>query len=208
MLSTLERVLAGTVALAVGILAWRAEVNPPLVTKTTGSAACAVHARDCVVKVSADTSTVVVALIALAAAAAVIALLGIRFTKVSAGGASLESDVMVASVDDAQKATGASLAPTREQASSKRGLTAATTASSDEVFETLPGWAQESLITWANRQTAVTRPIAYAVFDAAKEKGRGNKPWYVTVEQDSGETIVLRVATGRGGTRIGEHAAA
>ncbi|MGI8412019.1 MAG: hypothetical protein ACR2QA_05910 [Solirubrobacteraceae bacterium] len=205
MLSLVERGFAAIVAVGVGVLAYLAEVDPPIVKKAANSTACASPAaKACVVSVAADTSTVVVALIAIAAASALIAILGIRFTKVSAGGASLESDVTPTSLSAASKATGGALAV-------KRGVATATVSAEpgdaprDAAFQRLPDWAKEKLIAWANTQDAVTRPIAYAVRAAAKEEGQGNKPWYVTVEQDSGDTLVLRVATGRGGTRIGEH---
>lgn len=201
----MERGSAAIVAVGVGVLAYLAEVDPPTVKRAASSTACTSQAaKACVVSVAPDTSTVVVALIAFAAAFALLAVLGIRFTKVSAGGASLESDVTPTSPAAASKATGGALGETRSVAT-ERVSPEAGYAPSDAEFQRLPGWAREKLIAWANTQDAVTGPIAYAVLAAAKEEGQGNKPWYVTVQQDSGDTLVLRVATGRGGTRIGEH---
>lgn len=207
MLTWWERSAAAVVALGVGVLAYAAEVHPPTITKAANSSACTTEsAKACVVSVSSDTSTLVVALVAFAAVAALIAILGIRFTKVTAAGASLESDVTATNPAAAEKATGGQLAASREALLSRRGSEPPDLAP-DAVFRKLPDWVQASLIRWANTQSAVTKPIAYALLDAAKETGRGNKPWFVTVEQDSGDTLVLRVATGRGGTSIEAHEA-
>ncbi len=200
-LSPWERGAAGVIGLGTGLLALLAAIDPPQVHRVADLKGCSTAAQ-CVVSVDADTSTIVVALIALSAAAALlIALLGVRFTKISAAGATLEGTyVSVTTPGEASKLTG------RPFSAEPRPRAAQTDTKQDSptAWDDLPRWAQSQLIAWANEQTAITRPIRSAVRDAAKATGQGNKPWYVTVELDDGRPLTLRVATGRGGTSVAE----
>jgi hypothetical protein len=166
---------------------------------TQASASCI--SASCVVKVSATDQTAVVALIALAAAAGLIAILGVRFTKLSAAGASLEQPT-VSEVDPkkAKERTAGALTDQSPQAVESRGVAPSEKAPSDDEWNELPQWAQNALVAWAENVEAVSRPMRFAVVEAAKDEGQGNHPWYVKVKLDDGAVRTLRVATGRGGT--------
>jgi hypothetical protein len=82
-----ERRVAGGLAAAAALAVAALEFFPPEVTKVSANTNCV--GRACAVKVSGDDSALMVALVGIAAATALIAVLGIRFTQISAGGATL-----------------------------------------------------------------------------------------------------------------------
>jgi hypothetical protein len=191
-LSGPERLVALGIGIAAGVGAWQLVFYPP--TMSQASATC--MSASCVVRVSATDQTAVVALIALAAAAGLIAVLGVRFTKLSAAGASLEQATV--SEVDPQKAAERTAGALMD--SLPRTVEPPAAAPSDDEWNKLPGWAQNALVAWAENVSAVTQPMRFAVINAAKDEGRGNHPWYVKVRLDDGTLRTLRVATGRGGT--------
>jgi hypothetical protein len=194
-LSLPERLVAAIISVAAGVGVWQLLFHPPSMKQASSSC----MAASCVVKVSATDQTAVVALIAVAAAAGLIAILGVRFTKVSAGGASLEQTT-VSEVDPKKAAerTAGALADQPARAVEKAPRP------SDDEWNKLPQWAQNALVRWAENVSAVSQPMRFAVVDAAKEAGRGNHPWFVKVRLDDGGLRTLRVATGRGGTATGD----
>lgn len=190
-LSPLERVLALLLCIVAGVGAWQLLVAPPKMSQASSSCMSA----SCVVQVSAIDQTAVLALIAVAAAAGLIAVLGVRFTKLSAGGASLEQPT-VSEVDPKKAAeqTAGALKVESPQADGAPGRPL------DDEWNKLPQWAQKALVSWAENVETVSQPMRFAVVDAAKEEGRGNHPWFVKVRLDDGTVRTLRIATGRGGT--------
>jgi hypothetical protein len=203
-LSYTERLVALAISLVAGVGAWRLAFHPPHINQASSSCMSA----SCVVKVSATEQTVVVALIALAAAASLIAVLGVRFTKLSAAGASLEQPT-VSEVDPKKAAerTAGALTDQAPQAPSRsldldpaQAVHPPAPALSDDEWNKLPQWAQNALVAWAENVATVTQPMRFAVIEAAKEQGRGNHPWYVKVKLDDDSVRTLRIGTGRGGT--------
>lgn len=85
----MERLLAGVIGLALIVIGVLMVVNPP--GKEVALGGCQSAAAGCVVSVDSDLSTFGTALAALGAAAGLIALLGVRFTTVKAGGVELSS---------------------------------------------------------------------------------------------------------------------
>jgi hypothetical protein len=49
----------------------------------------------------------------------------------------------------------------------------------------------------------VSAPLRTAVVESAKEAGKGNRPWFVTVRLDDGSLRTLKVTTGRGTSNVG-----
>jgi hypothetical protein len=194
-LTLVERIGASLVALGSGIVALLLLNDPPDVEKA--GASCT--SKDCVLTVDGDIQSVAVALIALAAAAALIAVLGVRFTKVGAGGATLEL-ASVSEVDEgtAEKDTAGVLKTDSE----RRALAPAL--DGEREWDKLPEWAQRAVRDWVYEGSVVKASPREAVIDVAKGAGKGNHAWYVTVRLEDGGTRVLRVATGRGGTTASE----
>jgi hypothetical protein len=193
----MERAAAAIVGLLAAALATWLELDPPTRTATVALSACK-DAQQCVAQVSSDPTTIVVALISLAGLAGLIAVLGIRFTKIGAGGATLEASVTQATPAEAKKETGRDFA-----ASADAEIRTEAIAAENAAWDQLPDWAKQALQAWANSgQTVVTRPIKAAVVEAEKAEGQGNNPWFVSMKLDDGTTQVFRVATGRGGTSL------
>ncbi|MFF4503787.1 pYEATS domain-containing protein [Streptomyces sp. NPDC001401] len=86
-LSTTERTIAGTAAAVVLVIALALAVMPP--EHRVALQQCPNAAAGCIVTVDNDLTTLAVALSALGALAALIAILGVRFNTVKAGGAEL-----------------------------------------------------------------------------------------------------------------------
>ena len=191
-LSWFERLGAVIICLAAGVGTWQLLFHPPHMDQASSSCMSA----SCVVKVSATDQTAVVALIALAAVAGLVAVLGIRFTKLSAAGASLEQPT-VSEVDPKKAAARTDDALTDQ---SPQTITSPVPAPSADEWNELPQWAQNALVAWAENVETVSRPMRFAVTKVAKEPGQGNHPWYVQVKLDDNTIRTLRVATGRGGT--------
>jgi hypothetical protein len=82
-----ERTAASCVALVLLVVAVWMTLDPP--DRTVALGGCRSEADGCLVQVDGDVTTIVAALFALAAAAGLIALLGVRFTSVKAGGVEL-----------------------------------------------------------------------------------------------------------------------
>jgi len=188
-----ERVLAAIVGVGFGVLSYLALTDPPDVTQVAPAAACKA-VSECTISVAADTQTLVVALALLSGAALLIALLGIRFTKITAGSVSLEEGTLGEVSKEEAKAKTQNKLTTEVPAAAEPDVATANTGA----WDGLPSWAQNTLLLWATSGSALTRPLSAAVVSAEKESGRGNRPWYVTVRLDSGETRVLRLATGKG----------
>jgi hypothetical protein len=194
-LSAPERALAAIIGVGFSVAAYFALAQPPKVLHASPNTGC--KATECTVSVATDTQTLVVALAALAGAALLIALLGVRFTKVTAGSVTLDQGTVgEVSKDDAKTKQ----LKTDAQAPAATGEAIA--AASERPWDLLPEWAQNSLLIWATSGTTVTRPLTAAVVSAVKGSGKGNRPWYVTVELDNKETRVLRVATGKGSQTV------
>ncbi len=190
-LSLPERMLAAAVGIVAAVLALLALTDPPNVTQAAPAAACK-NVSECTVAVAADTKTLVVALALLSGAALLIALLGIRFTKITAGSVSLEEGTVgEVSKDEAKSRT-------QNRLTTDAPVEAPGAVANPHAWESLPTWAKNTLLLWATSGTALTTPLRSAVVSAEKESGRGNRPWYVTVRLDSGETRTLRLATGKG----------
>jgi hypothetical protein len=181
-LDPVARLTAAAVASLAGLGVWQLLAFPPHLKQAASSC----EHPSCVVTVSSTDQTAVIALIALAAAAALIAVLGVRFTKTSVAGASLEGPATVGEVvpKDAAKRTGGVL--------KVRPPTPPATPTDDE-WHKLPGWAQRTLIEWAQGGTVVTTPMKFAVVAAAKDTRAESRAWYVTVKLDDGHFRVLQV---------------
>lgn len=115
------------------------------------------------------------ALALLSGAAFLIALLGIRFTKITAGSVSLEEGTIGEVSKEEAKSKTQNRLTTDAPNEAQEG-----TVADPQAWEKLPTWAKNTLLLWATSGTTLTRPLRSAVVGAEKESGRGNLPWYVT----------------------------
>lgn len=196
-LTLTERLLAAIVGCVFGALAYLALVDPPDVKQAAPSGVCKT-VSECTISVAADTQSLVLALALLSGAVLLIALLGIRFTKIVAGSVTLEEGTVGEVDKEEAKAKTDNKLTTEVPAQVERAVAPADTGAWDR----LPEWAQDTLLAWATSGSALTSSLRVAVVSAEKEAGQGNRPWYVTVRLDNGEARVLRLATGKGSNTI------
>lgn len=194
-----ERALAGAFALvafaAAALLLW----NPPHIDHVAEIASCKTAAT-CQTKVSADVSTIVLALVAIAGVAALVALLGVRFNSIKVAGNELGQTAE--QVPDTQKPAG----DIEKLSGATEAAPGAATAPETQVWDRLDEWVQQGLLDWRDRNPAVvTAPLSRAVTEAVKAAGQGNHPWFVTLTADTGDSVVVRVSTGKGAVKSREY---
>ncbi|HEX5610198.1 MAG TPA: hypothetical protein VFX45_08915 [Solirubrobacterales bacterium] len=179
-----ERRGAAGVGVVVWVLAGLLLFFPPEV-KEAGGEGCSSSGHECgVVEVSADTETVSVVLVGLGGVALAVALLGIRFTKLSAGGVAVEGTVAEVSAKSGRL---------------KKGVKSWEDSAS--LFAQLPEWAQSALNEWAEEGSVLTRQARHSVEDVQQESSRA---WLVWVRLDNEEVRALRLTYGRGSSRVAD----
>lgn len=189
-----ERAGAALVALvAIGLVVWLL-IGPPLVTQAKTGTACLPDS--CTVEVAADTDTVTTALVALAALMSLVAVLGVRFTRLKGGGFEASTEPSVAEIDP-KSATKLKLAPALALAPEPKPV------ADPEAWEALPDWAQRGLRRWAEGGDVVTRPLSRAVVESSPAEGQGTKARDVAILLDDDAVRTLRVTAGRGGAAPG-----
>lgn len=99
-LNSVERAAAGAVAVVLFVISVWIVVNPP--DRTEALVGCENVAAGCLVTVDGDMTTFAAALAAFGAAAGLIALLGVRFTSLKAGGVELTYEAKTAGLPVAQ----------------------------------------------------------------------------------------------------------
>lgn len=150
------------------------------------------------VHVDADVSNLVVALALVAGAAFLVALLGVRFTRITAGSVGLDA----ATVGEASEEEASTKAQEFKVTENKVDLDEVDLEASSNEWSKLPDWAKKALVNWADEGTVLTRPLRHAILSSAKEPGKGSRAWYVKVLLDDGNTRTLKVTTGRGSTNV------
>jgi hypothetical protein len=185
-LNGLERAAAFAVGVATASLAYLALSCPPDVKVLADTACCGMSPQE----VDADTQWLVILLALLSAASLLISLLGVRFTRISAGKDGFELAV-VNEVSEGET----------------RGIELASVsfhelaASSELAWEKLPEWARIALDQWGE-SAGITRRMRFSILSAEKEEKRWSRAWEVTVLLDEGRARRLRLTYGRGSARV------
>jgi hypothetical protein len=165
---------------------------PPEV-KEAGGEQCQ-SAQECgVIEVSADTESVAVALLVISGASLAVGLLGIRFTRLSAGGYAIE-----AAVGEVAREPGRGKAVTGLRRRAMAGPV--DPERSEREWERLPTWARAALSGWAEAGDVLTRQPRRSILSAEQEGKR--RAWLVAVELDDGSRSTLRLTYGRGSSRV------
>ncbi len=194
LLTARERGLALVLAAAAGLASVWAYGHPQPLRAVSPSDKCVPSSiTPCSIVTDAANDKLVIALALIAGVLALVGVLGVRFNSVKAGDIELTS-VAETTKDEAKKKTDGKV--TGEQA--------AVTELVDKppVWDGLPDWVQDALLRWANEGGALTAPLRTAVIEGAKESGRGNRPWFVTVRLDDNSLRTLTISTGRGSVTI------
>lgn len=172
--------LAGVIALALAALLL---YLPPEVKEAGGEQCQSV--QECgVIEVAADTETIALVFVLISGGSMLIALLGVRFTKIGAKDITLEAVV-------------AEVSPGAEMVRPSKDF-----AHSEAEWERLPDWAKAALTRWAEAGTALSTQPRLAVVEAEQEGGR--RAWLVTVRLDDGSHRMLRLTYGRGSSRVAD----
>lgn len=154
-------------------------ICPPQATEPAPSC-CAGGSQ--VVTVDADTEILELVLVAIMGSFLLIAVLGVRFTRIDAGKVGLETATV----------TSLGAGPHAE----KEAKYIAPYERESE-WGKLPPWAREALREWAEGYE-ITRPLRYAIVRAEKEERKWSRAWFVSVLTDDESVVDLRLTFGRG----------
>jgi hypothetical protein len=186
-LSLLERIAAVSLALAAAALAYFALSCPPEVTKLAETSCCGATPQS----VDADTETLVIVLALLSAGLFLVALLGVRFTRISAGKNGFELAVVTEIADEK--------GPPGDQA---RLMTGPPEEAEGE-WEKLPPWAKLALEEWGAGRRMFDSGVRFYVLRVVRESRKGSRRWIVWVRY--GDRIkVLQLTNGRGSSRVSD----
>jgi hypothetical protein len=187
-LSAPERGGAVLVGFIAAVLAYLALACPPEVERIADTTCCGARPQ----LVAADTETLVIVLTLISAVALLVALLGVRFTKISAGKDGVELAVVT-------ELTGA-----EAQASAALRLdTNVVPKPSPKEWDKLPDWAQQALEQWAALNPMLNQPVRNLIVSAKREEKRGSRLWDVAILVGK-EAKPLRLTYGRGSSRVTE----